>query len=492
MGDDNIRNRLSQTKQTKRKEIWTRQNLTLSGSNTGQDTDKITTGINLTLYKRKMSAPAGTKKVLKSSAVESKDRFTENGSDTDSLTIKGNNCYSGLTKFETPNIVVVKRNIEDSHDSSEKQLQKSCSNSNLNMLQCALCTLSFDNPSVYIHHVVSHSKTSIDYKQNPESVNKRKSFFVCRLCDKKFANRDFARGHISHFLQNPDHAHEQLSNFLTKEFEDFADNFIFPVSIGSLKNITVDSKINKPVIYYCAKCETNFNSKSDLLGHVKNCIKNKLKFNCSKCDIYFETNDLLEQHIQDGHSESETLQIPELVFIKTEDISTDEKISMTNYKCPKCNEVCNSLQQLIQHRDSIHYKKVEIQDTDYVCAHCLSPFPSQALLYKHIQIHDRELSGKPLKEKNKTSKYFDKIVYQESNGKWRCEVCKKSFSSKRNILRHMTLHDDEEKKDHTCPFCQRIFHFKRYLHYHIMYMHGMGRKDRKYSKATCARLSSVV
>ncbi|XP_063443571.1 oocyte zinc finger protein XlCOF7.1-like [Mytilus trossulus] len=506
MGDENIRNRLSQTKQTKLKEIWTRQNLTLSGSNTGQDTDKVTT---LTLYKRKTSAPAGTKKVLKLSAVESNDPFTENGSDTDSLRTKGNNSDtdslrtkgnnfdSHLTKFKTPtcpNIVVVKRNIEDSHDSSEKQLQKSCSNSNLNMLQCALCMLSFDNPSVYIHHVVSHSNTSIDLKQIPEAVNKRKIFFVCRLCDKKFANQDFARGHISHFLQSPDHAHQQFSNFLSedkKEFEDFADTFIFPVSIGTLKNITIDSKINKPVIYYCAKCETNFNSKSDLLGHVKNCIKNKSKFNCLKCDIYFETNDHLEQHIQDGHSESKTSQIPELVIIKTENnISTNEKISTTYFKCPKCNDICSSLQQLMQHRDSIHNKKVEIPETDYVCAHCLSTFPSQALLYKHIQFHNRELSEKPLKEKNKTYKYFDKIAFQKSNGKWRCEICKRCFSTKCNVLRHMTLHDDEEKKCQTCPFCQRIFLFKRYLHYHIMYTHGL-KKQKNFKCNLCKTQFSI-
>ncbi|XP_052071254.1 zinc finger protein 845-like [Mytilus californianus] len=506
MGDDNIRTKLSKRKRTKLNEIWTKQNLTLSGSNTGQESDEIKTGINLTLYKRKMSSPAGTKKV-KMSAVESKDQLAENGLEkelnsagTDSLTTRQSKSDSGLTNFESPpNIVVikhVKRDIEDSHDSSEKQLQKSCGSSNLNMLQCALCTLSFDNPSVYIQHVVSHSNTSIDFKQNPDGVNKRKSFFVCRLCDKKFANREFAHGHISHFLQNPDPVHEQFSNFLAedkKELEEFADKFIFPVSIGSLKNITMDTKINKPVIYYCAKCETNFNSKCDLLGHVKNCIKNKSEFNCSKCDIHFETNDLLEQHIHEGHRESWTSHIPELVIIKTQDISPDEKNSTTYnmYKCPKCSEVCNSLQKLMQHRDSKHNKIVEIPDTDYVCAHCLSTFPSQALLYKHIQIHNSKLSGNPMKEKSKTSKYFDKIIFQESNGKWGCKICQKSFSTRCNVVRHMTLHDDEEKKDQTCPFCQRVFHFKRYLQHHIMYMHGP-KKQKIYKCDSCKTQFTVL
>ncbi|XP_071131091.1 zinc finger protein 62-like [Mytilus edulis] len=350
-------------------------------------------------------------------------------------------------------------------------------------LDCVLCQLSFQTISSFMQHVSSHVNYQNEYQirePNIDVLNTNKTIFVCRCCDRKFANRKFAKDHISNLLQKPDEIHEQLKNEKTLDFSD--NKYIFSVSIGNLKSIAEDSAVTKAIIYHCAKCSTNFESKSSLFSHVKNCKKVEHKYWCPNCNMNFETNGLLKEHIQMGHKRIQTDPMLDLVIVTTEKTieNVDQKIS---FECKKCGIVCNSVKDYATHRETTHNNvgPEMAEESEFVCAHCDISFESQALLYTHLQCH-RENPRTP----SKTTNYSDKMFHDRSAGLWICTVCNKSYSTKCNLTRHITLHDDEEKGSHVCPFCNRVFQFKRYLQHHVMYMHKVKKKgDKKYKCEEC-------
>ncbi|CAC5403566.1 KRAB [Mytilus coruscus] len=350
-------------------------------------------------------------------------------------------------------------------------------------LDCVLCQLSFQTVSSFMQHVSSHENYKKEYQirePNIDVLNSNKTIFVCRCCDRKFANHKFAKEHISHLLKNSDEIHGQLKN---EQILDFDENkYIFSVSIGNLKSIAEDSAVNKAIIYHCAKCSTNFQSKSSLFSHVKICKKVEPKYWCPNCNMNFETNGLLKEHIQMGHKKLYTDPMLDLVIVTTE--KTVENVDQdVSFECKKCGIVCNSVQEYATHRETTHNNigPEMSEESEFVCAHCFLAFESQALLYRHLQSHRENL-----RTPSKTLSYSDKMCHNKSAGLWFCTVCNKSYSTKCNLTRHITLHDNDEKGSHVCPFCSRIFPFQRYLQHHVMYMHKVKKDDKKYKCEECA------
>ena len=89
---------------------------------------------------------------------------------------------------------------------------------------------------------------------------------------------------------------------------------------------------------------------------------------------------------------------------------------------------------------------------------------------------------------HKNNVYCNKMMEDEYTGHWICKICNKAFSTKCNLTRYITLHDESEKKDHHCPFCNRVFQYRRYLQHHIMYMH----KSKEEKKHFCVQCGSFL
>lgn len=381
-------------------------------------------------------------------------------------------------------------NIDSSNDNSGLDDKNVGTMPSITKFDCVLCNMSFDNVPAFIQHVNSHEPSG-DVRENVglnTDIHVRlqgniKTIYICRCCDKKFANYDFVKDHLKQVCENEsknlDVQHKQIINEYGGVDVDIEYNkYIFSVSIGNLKSIKSSVISKKTVIYHCAKCSTNFKDKQSLFGHVKSCKKEEAKFWCPECYIKFETNKLLKEHLQMGHQKLFTEPMPDLVVVSTEQSQPRQEVKNDTVSCLRCDKTFDTLQEYIEHKNLHNAQGPDTEGDELHCAHCDAVFTSQALLYKHIQNHSR-----PIKSPSKNNVYCNKMMEDEYTGHWICKICNKAFSTKCNLTRHITLHDESEKKDHHCPFCNRVFQYQRYLQHHIMYMHKS--KDEKKRCAQC-------
>jgi uncharacterized C2H2 Zn-finger protein len=169
-----------------------------------------------------------------------------------------------------------------------------------------------------------------------------------------------------------------FSKFMTGKFL-----FATPTDIYSFVNMvkSMTSNRKKTVIYHCTKCSTNFKDQESLIGHVKDCNKFAAKLWCLDCNINFQTNNLLKEHIRMSHQNifiepGLNLSSP----VKNKDHASP--LESETFVCKRCNLVCSSLQEYSDHRKLKHIGENpdEEGETEFICAHCNLMFTSQALL----------------------------------------------------------------------------------------------------------------
>jgi DNA-directed RNA polymerase subunit RPC12/RpoP len=141
--------------------------------------------------------------------------------------------------------------------------------------------MSFDNVPAFVQHVNSHEPSgdvgeNVGLNTDIRLQGNYKTIYICRCCDKKFANYDFVKDHLKQVFENEsknlDIQHQQIINEMGGVDVVIEYNkYIFSVSIGNLKSIESSVITKKTVIYHCAKCSTNFKDKQSLFGHVKSC-----------------------------------------------------------------------------------------------------------------------------------------------------------------------------------------------------------------------------
>ncbi|CAC5360939.1 PRDM5 [Mytilus coruscus] len=406
-----------------------------------------------------------------------------------------------------------------------------------------------------VNHFKSAMSDELAVRDDGTKVREKvKTIFICRCCNKKFASRHFVKEHLNMYFEmainRVDIEHKPFINQLKEdtEFDRVIDKFIYSISTGKLKSITLGLKKSdeKQIIYHCAKCQKSFLKQHHIIAHIKNCKpkpQKSVNFKCQDCNQIFKTNIVLKKHIllcHDHSKESRKLEtekkyvedpitekpkepeenkvevriwnetqkqekkrlenmtrsgkvkkLKEVAIgketpkpeknseennIRNKTVNQENKSGKTNKNIPKiemtcrrCGKICDSLKEYIDHIDTSHNSKPnEINsDAEFICAHCNTSFDSQAMLYSHLKGH-KESRKKP----SNLEKYKDKMMYNSDTGQWGCSICKKSLSNKTNLLRHISLHDEDLNESHVCPFCNRIFKYHRYLMHHITYMHN--------------------
>ena len=143
---------------------------------------------------------------------------------------------------------------------------------------------------------------------------------------------------------------------------------------------------------------------------------------------------------------------------------------------PGCNFVSYSSRTALSHRTRFHSKHRVFSLKDFPClwSNCVSSFPNQSLLKKHMRIHNNELLKCTfcpyrtamechLKDHYRTHyKIFD----------FKCEFCEKSFVATHLLQQHTDMAHSKDE-DMSCEICNKFTGPRGRLQRHIRQVHNL-------------------
>jgi len=201
--------------------------------------------------------------------------------------------------------------------------------------------------------------------------------------------------------------------------------------------------------YVCPICKMKLPSKLTLKQHNNQEHKTVIKESnlCSKCGKSFKLAKSLENHVSNNCS-----------------------YQMRGNKCSICGETFESRSLNIEHVATKH-KDVKLYD----CTECSSRYITERGLAKHI-IHAHgnnagsicPICGKKLNSIYEVRRHTSFMHEGKARPKFKCTLCDESFSTKKTLEGHMSVH---EGKIFQCSNCDEEFKSKIKLEVHIAKEH---------------------
>ena len=196
--------------------------------------------------------------------------------------------------------------------------------------------------------------------------------------------------------------------------------------------------------YKCDICENRFMQKGNLKRHTR-LIHEKVKKNQS--DKNYGDGDLIK-HMQSHSSKT--------------------------YNCEICYKVLKQRSSFTRHMKT--HKKSE----GYKCEICEKEFSRPDYLKKHVKISHEKECKYPIKHDKQICNICNKKITQlknhfktihEGQKKFKCDVCKKLFSSKNNLEIHVKRVHEEKIYLRCCQFCNARYSSYQSLETHIEFVH---------------------
>ncbi|XP_056377728.1 zinc finger protein 521 isoform X2 [Hyla sarda] len=196
------------------------------------------------------------------------------------------------------------------------------------------------------------------------------------------------------------------------------------------------------------------------------CVDNKhkastLKTRCSSCNVKFESEGELQNHIQTVHreltSENNTTQLKTPQVSPMPRISPSQSEEKKTYQCIKCQMVFYNEWDIqvhvANHMIGTVYSEDKIQTNEglnHECKLCSQSFDSPAKLQCHLIEHSFEGMG----------------------GTFKCPVCFTVFVQANKLQQHIFSAHGQEDKIYDCTQCPQKFFFQTELQNHTMTQHS--------------------
>ncbi|XP_068425207.1 zinc finger protein 1035 [Clinocottus analis] len=304
---------------------------------------------------------------------------------------------------------------------------------------CNQCNSSFFTSQQFLRHLKSHSDTAAENKHNTEGTDWAPSpDFICPVCHQCFAN---ATELINHF---PTHAN------------------------GSFE---------------CNICKTTFSSRSTLEEHERRHVTSATEFECTECGQSFWGEDAFEQHhcSHDKHASKEaeysnpSAKTSAPTYYQAAGEEEEIEIDVTGedvYNCQVCSKQFSSKSGLLEHQNKKHRL-----EKPFKCQLCGNTFAKKRYLAEHERRH-RQKNTPQSKEENKFTRAqlhtnLDtaqdlsscmRLGAKKEVGKFRCDMCYKSFSRWSQLKQHQESHVGEVVYE--CTECDKAFAFPHLLEEH--------------------------
>ena len=231
--------------------------------------------------------------------------------------------------------------------------------------------------------------------------------------------------------------------------------------------------------YVCPTCNGAFKKKRHLDRHIASVHEDIRPFPCSLCDKKFRGNSELQRHIGSVHEETKPFPCSLCEKTFSQNANLKRHIEWIHEKkkpfsCPICGRGFSVKSDVKKHIEFVHEGKKPFQ-----CNICPKKFTESRILKRHIAtVHE---IAKSLEEGDiacdicnaiyKTQAGMDNHIAQ-IHGNYECVDCKKSFTNKYNMRRHIELiHEEKKPPAYCCPICAAKFMNKQGMKKHILSTH---------------------
>lgn len=218
---------------------------------------------------------------------------------------------------------------------------------------------------------------------------------------------------------------------------------------------------------------------------------------CQLCDSFFESQNLLNEHIRKEHDpndEERTCELctPHKMFKKTRYLllHTQAVHSDQCYSCDQCSRTFSFKRSLDRHIKGVHEN---IRDFNCEEDDCVKCFRNKFELKQHM-IGSHNKGDKSDRTCKICFKVFKKVKYMEIHSEsihnagpqFCCPICKRTFSFQRSMERHVkAIHED--RRDFKCAAegCEKAFRSRYDLNEHHNNMHALVKKKRPTEPLNC-------
>ncbi|XP_055373805.1 zinc finger protein 415 [Condylostylus longicornis] len=219
----------------------------------------------------------------------------------------------------------------------------------------------------------------------------------------------------------------------------------------------------------CSSCFCAITNKNRLIiescGHTKcrSCFINE-ESSCKQCivinsEIKVVENIVISPELSQPESKSKTL--------KQHIVNIGDQ-----YKCTICDKIFRSRQQQYYH---LHCDKPE-ESRPFKCGECFRGFSKAGHLKYHLKTHSVEksicsLCKKEFSNKATLDKHLMRHKYQK---KYVCRTCQAEYKDENSFKFHLNSHDDSSINRFSCNICNKIFFIRSQLKRHTV----IHKKDR--------------
>ena len=288
---------------------------------------------------------------------------------------------------------------------------------------CKLCGQDFLQRAQFKEHLQEHTQESL----------------TCTRCHKECSSIQALISHIS--------THERVKS--KNECE------ICQKTFANKRNLNVHLLIHtggRP--YNCSNCNKSFRVKSNMVAHRELCM-DKCKFKCCLCSRNFALESVYKRHLAEHEGKHP-------------------------YKCTECNKGFSKISGLKTH--SLIHQTVQKK---IPCLICGTEISSENRLRVHMKTHNKPSSVNcPVchKELMKANQLPDHLARHNNKRNHKCPQCHQGFFYKCNVVSHM--HSTHLKaKPHVCLTCHKTFSLKRTLNVHMTVHNG----DKKHQCDNCGK-----